>query len=191
MVSITGMELKLPDSVEGIEKPVLAELYFKYAVNKDDEGDVETAVRYYKKCVETSQDVKVNAYLSSSLTNLASIYDENGKTELAIKYLHESLRLDELSKNYNGIYVSAMKLAEINKGKTLEYLMRAKKCAQELNEQFYITSADIALGDYYGKQRDYKTALQYYENALKTAENDFNKEKIQTRINDIKKVYNG
>ena len=174
MVSITGMELKLPDSVEGIEKPVLAELYFKYAVNKDDEGDVETAVRYYKKCVETSQDVKVNAYLSSSLTNLASIYDENGKTELAIKYLHESLRLDELSKNYNGIYVSAMKLAEINKGKTLEYLMRAKKCAQELNEQFYITSADIALGDYYGKQRDYKTA-----------------EKIQTRINDIKKVYNG
>lgn len=191
MASITGMELKLPDSVEGIEKPVLAELYFKYAVNKDDEGDVETAVRYYKKCVETSQDVKVNAYLSSSLTNLASIYDENGKTELAIKYLHESLRLDELSKNYNGIYVSAMKLAEINKGKTLEYLMRAKKCAQELNEQFYITSADIALGDYYGKQRDYKTALQYYENALKTAENDFNKEKIQTRINDIKKVYNG
>lgn len=191
LASITGMELKLPDSVEGIEKSVLAELYFKYAVNKDDEGDVETAVRYYKKCVETSQDVKINAYLSSSLTNLASIYDENGKTELAIKYLHESLRLDELSKNYNGIYVSTMKLAEISKGKTLEYLMRAKKCAQELNEQFYITSADIALGDYYGKQRDYKTALQYYENALKTAENDFNKEKIQTRINDIEKVYNG
>lgn len=191
LTSITGMELKLPDSVEGIEKSVLAELYFKYAVNKDDEGDVETAVRYYKKCVETSQDVKINAYLSSSLTNLASIYDENGKTELAIKYLHESLRLDELSKNYNGIYVSTMKLAEISKGKTLEYLMRAKKCAQELNEQFYITSVEIAMGDYYNRQKDYKNALQCYENALQTAENDFNKEKIQTRINDIKKVYNG
>lgn len=191
MASITGMELKLPDSAEGIEKSVLAELYFKYAVNKDDEGDIESAVKYYKKCVETSQDIKVNAYLSSSLTNLASIYDENGKTELAIKYLHESLRLDELSKNYNGIYVSAMKLAEINKGKTLEYLMRAKKCAQELNEQFYITSVEIAMGDYYNRQKDYKNALQCYENALQTAENDFNKEKIQTRINDIKKVYNG
>lgn len=191
LASITGMELKLPDSAEGIEKSVLAELYFKYAVNKDDEGDIESAVKYYKKCVETSQDIKINAYLSSSLTNLASIYDENGKTELAIKYLHESLRLDELSKNYNGIYVSTMKLAEISKGKTLEYLMRAKKCAQELNEQFYITSVEIAMGDYYNRQKDYKNALQYYENALKTAENDLNKEKIQTRINDIKKVYNG
>lgn len=191
LASITGMELKVPVSVEGIEKSVLAELYFKYAVNKDDEGDIETAVRYYKKCVETSQDVKVNAYLSSSLTNLASIYDENGKTELAIKYLHESLRLDEISKNYNGIYVSAMKLAEISKGNTLEYIERAKKCAQELNEPFYLTSVEIVLGDYYNRQRDYKKALQCYENSLQTAENDFNKEKIQVRINDIKKVYNG
>lgn len=190
LASITGMELKLPVSVEGIEKSVLAELYFKYAVNKDDEGDIETAVRYYKKCVETSQDVKVNAYLSSSLTNLASIYDENGKTQLAIKYLHESLRLDELSKNYNGIYVSAMKLAEISKDKTLEYLQRAKKCAQDLNEPFYLSSVNIAFGDYYSNIKDYKQALVYYETAEKYAENDFNKEKIQVRINDIKKVYN-
>lgn len=190
LASITGMELKLPDTTDGIEKSILAELYFKYAVNKDDDGDIESAVKYYKKCVETSQDVKVNAYLSSSLTNLASIYDENGKTELAIKYLHESLRLDELSKNYNGIYVSTMKLAEISKGKSLEYLMRAKKCAQELNEPFYITSVNIALGDYYSRNKDYKQALKYYQQAEKSAENDFNKEKIRIRINDIKKVYN-
>ena len=132
----------------------------------------------------------MNAYLSSSLTNLASIYDENGKTQLAIKYLHESLRLDELSKNYNGIYVSAMKLAEISKDKTLEYLQRAKKCAQDLNEPFYLSSVNIAFGDYYSNIKDYKQALVYYETAEKYAENDFNKEKIQVRINDIKKVYN-
>lgn len=191
--SINNTELKLPETTDDIEKPVLAELYFKYALNKDEAGDIETAVRYYKKCVETSQDIKVNAYLSSSLTNLASIYDENGKTELAIKYLHESLRLDELSKNYNGIYVSSMKLAEISKEKTLEYLQRAKKCAQELNEQFYITSVDIALGDYYYNKKDYKNALKAYESAKKTANNDFDKDniqKIEMRINSIKKVHN-
>ncbi len=191
--SITGQCLKLPPTTEGIEKSVLAELYFKYAVEQDNAGETETAVKYYKKCVETSQDVKVNNFLSSALTNLASIYDENGKTELAIKYLHESLRLDELSQNYNGIYISAMKLAEINKEKSLEYLQRAKKCAQELNERFYITSVDIAIGDYYVKIKDYKNALKYYESAKKSAQNDFNKEnleKIQLRINDIKKVYN-
>ncbi len=192
--SINGAELNLPSSTSGIEKNVLTELYFKYAVCRDDEGDIENAVKYYKKCVETSQDIKINAYLSSSLTNLASIYDENGKTELAIKYLHESLRLDEISNNYNGIYVSAMKLAEISKENSLEYLDRAKKCALELNEPFYITSAEIALGDLYNKNKDYKNALIHYNDALKTAKNDFNKEnidKIQIRINDIKKVYNG
>ena len=191
--SITGEHLELPPTIDGLEKSVLAELYFKYAVNNDNQGDIETAVKYYKKCVETSQDMKINAYLSSALTNLASIYYENGKTEPAIKYLNESLRLDELSRNYNGIYISAMKLAEINKEKTLEYLQRAKKCAQELNEQFYITSVDIALGDYYTGLKDYPNALKFYESAKKFAQNDFNKEnlkKIQLRIDDIKKVYN-
>lgn len=193
LAAIINIELQLPETTIGIEKPILAELYFKYALNKDYDGNIETAVKYYKKCVETSQDIKINTYLSSALTNLASIYNEDGKTELAVKYLHESLRLDELTKNYNGIYISAMKLAEINTEKTFEYLQRAKKCAEELNEPFYITSADIAIGDYFNKQKNHQKALEYYESAYKTAQNEFNKEnleKIQTRINNIKKVYN-
>ena len=191
--SITGMNIELPQSTFGIEKSVLAELYFKYAVNKDEAGDVEEAVKYYKKCVETSQDVKINMNLSSAITNLATIYDEDGKPDLAVKYLNESLRLDEMTKNYNGIYVSSMKLAQINKNNALTYLQRAKKCALELNEPFYIMSADIALGDLYAKQKDYKTALSLFKEAQKFAQNDFNKEnidKIQVRIDDILKVYN-
>lgn len=191
--SITGMNIELPQSTFGIEKSVLAELYFKYAVNKDEAGDIEEAVKYYKKCVETSQDVKINMNLSSAITNLATIYDEDGKPDLAIKYLNESLRLDEMTKNYNGIYVSSMKLAQINKNNALTYLQRAKKCALELNEPFYIMSADIALGDLYAKQKDYKTALSLFKEAQKFAQNDFNKEnidKIQVRIDDILKVYN-
>ena len=191
--SITGMNIELPQSTFGIEKSVLAELYFKYAVNKDEAGDIEEAVKYYKKCVETSQDVKINMNLSSAITNLATIYDEDGKPDLAVKYLNESLRLDEMTKNYNGIYVSSMKLAQINKNNALTYLQRAKKCALELNEPFYIMSADIALGDLYAKQKDYKTALSLFKEAQKFAQNDFNKEnidKIQVRIDDILKVYN-
>lgn len=191
--SITGMNIELPQSTFGIEKSVLAELYFKYAVNKDEAGDIEEAVKYYKKCVETSQDVKINMNLSSAITNLATIYDEDGKPDLAVKYLNESLRLDEMTKNYNGIYVSSMKLAQINKNNALTYLQRAKKCALELNEPFYIMSANIALGDLYAKQKDYKTALSLFKEAQKFAQNDFNKEnidKIQVRIDDILKVYN-
>ena len=199
LASITGESIKeiLPDRIEGIEKNVLAELYFKYALNCDEEGDIETAVKYYKKCVETSQDPKINQYLSSTLTNLATIFDENGKSDLAIKYLQESLRLDEITQNNNGIYVSSMKLAEINTNKapekSIEYLKRAINCAIELNEPFYIASSDVALGDFYYNRKDYTNALKYYKQAYTLAKDNFTKdniEKIEMRINDIKRIYN-
>ena len=191
--SITGAHLQLPETTSEIEKPILAELYFKYALNLDEDGDIENAVKYYKKCIEISQDPKVNAWLSSTLSNLATIFDENGKSDMAIKYLRESLRLDELSKNYNGIYTSSMKLAQINSENALKYLERAKQCAIELNESFYITSSELALGDFYYNKKDYKNALKCYNSAHNFAINDFNKEnieKIEARLNDLKKVYN-
>ena len=197
LASITGESIKalLPEDTRGIEKNILAELYFKCALNYDEEGNIDNAVKFYKKCVETSQDPEINAYLSSSLTNLATIYDEDGKSDMAAKYLQESLRLDELTKNYNGIYISSMKLAQINSfrmpQKSLEYLKKAKACALELNETFYIASSDVALGDYYYNQKDYKNALNYYKNAHKLALNNFthdNINKIEVRINDIQKL---
>ncbi len=197
LASITGNNIKtaLPSSTTGIEKTVLAEVYFKYALNCDEEGDIETAVKFYKKCVETSQDPKINKFLSSTLSNLATIFDEHGKTEIAIKYLQESLRLDEITQNNNGIYVSAMKLSEMitDKNKSFAYLKRAKNCATELNEPFYIASSDLALGDFYYNQKDYAVALKYYDKAKSLAQNNFTKDnivKIEQRINDIKKVYN-
>jgi len=188
---------ELPKSIGLIEKNILAELYFKYALNSDKNGAVDKAVKYYRKCVETSHDPKINAYLSSSLTNLAEIYDEEGKSELAVKYLNESLRLDKLTQNYNGIYISTMKLAEIlsetNPQKALENLKKARNCAIELNESFYIASSNLSLGDFYYKNKDYKNALNCYNEAYKLAFDNFTKDNISSikkRIEDIKKVYN-
>ena len=195
LASITGENVKniIPVNTNLIEKPVLAELYFKHALNLDEEGDIQNAVTYYKKCVETSQDPKINTYLSSSLSNLATIYDENGKSDLAVKYLGESLRLDELTQNYNGIYLSSMKLFEIlsfkSPDKAFEYLKKARACAEELNETFYIASADLAFGDFYYNRKEFELSLQNYINAYKLAVNNFTKEniaKIKMRISDLK-----
>lgn len=185
----------LPQDTKDINLEVLTELYFKYALICDDNGDIENAVRYYKKCIETTQDPKLNKFLSSSLANLANIFDENGKTDMAIKYLLESQRLDILNNNYNGIYMSSMKLAEIHNDplKALEYLHKAKEYATRLNETFYIISADFAIGDYYYNKKMYKDALKNFYNALNIAKqnnDEINTKKIELRINDIKKVYN-
>ena len=78
-----------------------------------------------------------------------------------------------------------------NPDKSYEYLKKAKACAIALNEPFYITSSDVAEGDYYYNKKDYINALKHYKNAHALALNNFSKEnitKIEMRINDIKKL---
>lgn len=187
---------QLPENLENVDKKVLAELYFKYALSFDDAGDLDDAVKYYRKCIEISQEIKNKTWIPSALTNLAEIYYEKGNSDLAIKYLQESIRLDEISKNHNGIYISSMKLAGIYASdfeKALNCLKRAKASALELNETFYIASAQAAMGDLYFDKKDYPNAMKLYNDALKLSAGEFSKEnteKLKTRINDIKKVYN-
>ena len=88
------------------------------------------------------------------------IFDENHKSDLAIKYLQESLRLDELSNNYNGMYLSSMKLAEIqlvkNSEKALTYMKNAYAYASETGDAFYEVSSLLALGDFYYNKKDFQ-----------------------------------
>lgn len=176
-----------------VDKPVLSELYFKFGLILDERDEPEQAVKYYKKCVELDSNPKINTYLSSALTNIATLYDEIGKPDYAAKYFMESLKADELTQNYNGIYQSSTKLAEIyirrNPEKALEYFKRAKKCALELNETFYIASSDIALGDFYYNKKENESAMKHYVSAYKLAKNNFSKDnifKIEMRISDLK-----
>ena len=176
-----------------VEKSVQSELFYKFALMFDERGEVEFAIRGYKKCIDVDSTPKNNPNLSSALTNLATIYAETGNHELANKYCLESLKIDELTKNYNGIYVSAMKLAELNltadEEKALNYLKKAKSCAFELNEPFYIASCDIAMGDFYYNRKENELALKSFLSAYNVAKTNFSKdniEKIKIRINDIK-----
>ncbi len=176
-----------------IEKPVQSELFFKFALALDERGETNLAIRGYKKCIDIDSNPLINTYLSSALSNLATIYDENNNTELAEKYCLESLNIDEKTKNYNGIYVSSMKLAELNlsknEEKALSYFKKAKLCAFELNEPFYIASCDIAMGDFYYNRKENELSLKSYLNAYNIAKSNFssdNLEKIKQRINDIK-----
>ena len=86
-----------------------------------------------------------------------------------------------------------MKLFEILSGKSpekaLNYLKKAKACAIDLNEAFYIASVDVAFGDFYYNRREFNLSLENYVNAYKLAQNNFTKEniaKIKMRISDLK-----
>ena len=87
-----------------------------------------------------------------ALSNLAELYDEAGSTKLAVKYYNESIKVDTIMKNYNGLYYSAIHLAEIyasgNDEKSLEYMNKALEYAKLLKEPFYIAGASLEIGDF-------------------------------------------
>ena len=178
---------------DSTDKKILSELYFKYALLCDDKNDPNKAVEYYKKCINLDSNPKININLSAALSNLAELYDEAGSSDFAAKYYLESLRIDELTRNFNGIYISSMKLAELytvkDAEKAVKYFEKAKVCAKELGENFYLASTAIAIGDFYYNRNENEKALENYINAQEVAKDNFSKdniEKIAQRIEDIK-----
>ena len=176
-----------------MDTETLSELYFKYALTADDKGDIPVALEYYKKCIELSDDETLNKYLSAAYSNIATLHLEKNERDVASKYFLKAYELDEKNNNYDGMYFSATKLAQTaqktSPEKTIEYLNKAKDCAQKLNDTFYMASATLAAGDFYYSQKDNEKALIEYLNAFDIAKNNFSRDnlsKIQMRIDDIK-----
>ena len=176
-----------------MDTETLSELYFKYALIADDKGNTPVALEYYNKCIELSDDDKLNKYLSAAYSNIATLHFEKGERDVAAKYFIKAYEIDAKNNNYDGMYFSATKLAQMaqktNPEKAIEYLNQAKDCAAKLNDTFYMASAALAAGDFYYGQKLNEEALKEYLNAFEIAKNDFSRDnlsKIQMRIDDIK-----
>ena len=178
----------------GTEKPLVSELYYKYAAISDEADDPKTAALYYRKCIELDSSPKNNPYLSMALANLAELYDEAGATKSAIKYYQESINIDKLTKNYNGLYYSSVHLGGIYASQddklAIEHLNNALEYAKQLNEPFYIVGASLEIGDFYLKRKNFGEAYKMFIKAYKVAQKTFTKDnldKVKSRIDDLKR----
>lgn len=176
-----------------INSEILSELYYKYAVSNDSNGILDNAIIYYKKCISLGSETNKNPYLSSAYSNISAICEDAEQHELAIKYALESLKIDEKATNYNGIYTSSIRLAQLYQksdyDKAVYYYKKAHDSAIKLNEPFYIASVNLAIGDLVVKHKKFDVALKHYYEALKIAKVNFkpdNIKKIEIRINDLK-----
>lgn len=176
-----------------MDTETLSELYFKYALISDDKNDITTAIEYYEKCININKDPKVNKFLSSAYSNIATLYLEKNDNAIAVKNFLQAYQIDESNQNYDGMYFSATKLAQVMQrklpDKAVYYFKKAKECAKKLNDIFYQASSLLAFGDFYYAQKQDALALNEYFEALDLAKNDFSKDninKIEMRINDIK-----
>ncbi len=176
---------------ENIQGKSVSELYFKYALMCDENGDTNLAFEYYNKCISMNDD---SQYRPLAYSNIGSCYYENGNLSDAEDCFIKSYKIEKTNNNYEGIYYTASYLAKIylktNPSKVLDFLIEAKQSAEFINEDFYILEATVALGDYYYDHPDMsKKALTEYFNARKIARNYGNMvdiAKIEERINDMK-----
>lgn len=182
--------LKHADNSEN--EKLLAELYYKFAILSDEIGETKQAVMFYKNCVEI--DKKHNPYISGAYSNLAVIYEETDAKDSAMKFYELSLAIDEENGNSNGIYLSSMKLAALNRRtnpqKALTFYERAFETACKLNEVFYKVSSTMAMGDFYKYNKNQQAALKKYLEAKSYAVgvlSENNIKKIELRISELSK----
>lgn len=176
---------------DNIDDEVLAELYFKYGLANDDKGNIDLAYEYYNKCIALNNN---NSYRALAYSNLGSCYFDNENYSDAKNCYTKAYNLEKENNNYDGIYYVSMKVAQLYKflksPSALMFLLEAKRCADFLNESFYIMEAALEMGDYYynipGSER---ACLQEYFQALKAADHvgvDVDTSKIIARIKDMK-----
>ena len=179
-------------SNEVTNEKVLSELYFRLALLMDDKSSIDKAKEFYTKCIEIS-DSKVNNFLSSAYSNLATIYLEESNEEKAVELYTLAYKTDLDNQNAEGVYDSASKLALIFKRRdpdsALNYFKIALEASKHNSDKFYVVSSCLELGDFYYENKDDENALINYMNALDLAKVNLTKDnvgKINIRINDVK-----
>ena len=181
----------LDSMVDNVEVNTLAELYFKYALANDEKGDLSLAFEYYNKCLTLNNN---NNYIALAYSNMASCYYDSENIDEAINCFTKAYEIEKRNNNFDGVYYNASNLAKIlkeeNSPQALDYLLESKKCAEFLNESFYIFESTIELGDYYYNIPKYrKECLKEYFEALKIADMvgiNIDISKINRRIQDMK-----
>jgi tetratricopeptide (TPR) repeat protein len=178
---------------ETVDVETLSEIYFKYALAFDDRNDVKSAIEYYSKCIELNSDYRVNKFLSPTYSNIATLYMDKNDLQNAVLNYVKAFEIDKASKNTEGMYYSASKLAAVLQRRqpeeALGYFHIALDCAKQTKDVFYIVSASLAIGDFYYDRKQDEYSLKHYLFALDLANKNFSKDnidKINIRINDIK-----
>ena len=185
---LASVELSL-----GRDKEMACKAYYRLGVMYDEDGDVEKAVKYYKKNYTTSSEYKDNKYYSASLVNLSLIYSENSRYKEAIDCLKLALNFDTENNDIENLYYTQKELAKLyfafDEANSVNYYKKALESAKYLKDDFKIALIYFEFAQSYYDKGDDKKALVNFLNAkeiLKNSHDSENLQRIETRIQDIK-----
>ncbi len=191
--SVKYIQKALSTAEKSSDTKLLSECYFKYALILDDTNNTDLAQKYYLRCIQTSDAPEENTFLSSAYSNLAELSLESGSTAAAKMYYELSVEADKKINNYEGLYYSYTKLANIYKSEdneqAYEYLVKALSSSKRFDDINYSLAIYIEIGSWYISKGNYKKALKSYilaKNLNPSRMNSDNLAAINSEINRIK-----
>ncbi|MBQ4646427.1 MAG: tetratricopeptide repeat protein [Candidatus Gastranaerophilales bacterium] len=177
----------------GKDKALVCKSYYKLAILYDEHQDYENAILNYQKNYVTSSERHENKYYSVSLTNLALIYNEQGRYKDASDYLKLALIYDSEIDDWENMYFSQKELAKIysrlDETSAIGYYKQALDSAKKMEDVFKEALVHFEMGEFfYDKGEDEKALVNFFnaKTILKKVQDNENILRVESRIKDIK-----
>lgn len=156
-------------------------------------GNLTEALEYFKRAEAIYQNnLAPNDFLFASINNnLSLLYQEMGDFASSVECLRKALVIAETYENaaseiattYGNLGMSLLRVGELEEAK--KCLQTSLTKYQEIGEQGYHYSATLsALGEACFRERNYKEALTYYEEAASELERLFGKNETYQMMQD-------
>jgi len=137
------------------------------------QGNYIETLLYWQQSLATFQSMGDKLGIANMLNNLGAVNFSGGDDEKAIEYYLESLKLSEKIGDKLRIATALVNIGAVyfNKKAThdraLQYYLRALPLSEELGDQDAIGTSAVNTGEIYLSRGDDKSALIYFEKALK------------------------
>ena len=174
---------------------------------------IDLAKSYMKTNPEFAFNCAYKAYDIANQTNdkkksaycrliIGDIFNENKSYSIAISYYEKAIQELLSIKDYETIYKIYIKIAKLYQNNEFDYkwsieaMNNAVNNAQMTNNESFIIDANLAYADIFLAQKNYNSALTYYNKILKHKANNNTIEQIAKTISNkaniyiIKKEYN-
>ena len=144
-------------------------------------GEKEKAIERFKSVLTIiDESKKYVGYRATILSNMAGIYCELGKHEMAFKtYQEASIFIDQSSYSLSMLYTDwgSCYFDQKNLDQTLNYILKRHDIAQEFNLYDRMMSSASLLSDIYEKKGDLKNTLKYYKILMMANDSLLNRDK--------------
>jgi len=135
-----------------------------------EKGDLDRGIKCTERSLKLRNELGNTQEVARSLTQMGFIFFLIGKYDSALKYLEESLKLEEGNFNRNILVtftcIGHVNLMRGNLDRALEYYQQSFKLAKEMNAKDVIAWNLLSFGIVCNEQGNLDRALEYFKRSL-------------------------